>query len=198
MFTHPQSVNICKQLLEGLQELEKSKKCHNDLKPQNILYQISRKRPLNEDPKIVIKIGDFGTADRSGGTPGWTWPRFLSKRKPGQSDMYSTGLLILYVMCESRDLFYRLRDNYIEPNQVWLMKLREEEPIINFVMKMMNLEMSVQEAIQMWDEISGDINFLHRSQLTSPYNSTRVPQQYLDIQDKMENIGVVDTTLLDK
>ena len=146
----------------------------------------------------MIKIGDFGTAGRSGGTPGWTWPRFISKRQPGRSDMYSTGLLILYVMCESRDLFYRLRDNYIESEQDWLVKFRSEEPVIGFVIKMMNLELSVQEARQEWDEISDDVGFLERSLLTSSYNSARVPPKYLDIQDKMRSSTVVDTTLLDK
>ena len=96
-FTLVQSVDICKQLLEGLLELEQSNKCHNDLKPENILYKVTDEKFENGDSRIMIKIGDFGTADRSGGTPGWTWPRFLSEREPGRSDMYSVALLILYV-----------------------------------------------------------------------------------------------------
>ena len=196
-FTLAQSIDICKQLLEGLEQLKRSKKSHNDLKPDNILYKASRKRFSNGDSKIMIKIGDFRTADRSGGTPGWTWPRFLSRREPGRSDMYSVGLLVLYVMCESRDLFYRLRDNYIEPGQEWLSDFREE-PVIDFVMKLMNLELSVKEARQKWDEISGDVGLLERSLLTSPHNSARVPSKYLDVQDKMAISCEVDTTVLDK
>ena len=168
-FTLNQSVEICKQLIEGLQQLEESEKCHNDLKPENILYKISDEKDENGDEKITIKIGDFGTAGRSGGTPGWTWPRFLSKREPGRSDMYSTGLLVLYVMCKSRDLFYRLRDNYIEHGHEWLSEFRKE-PIIGFVMKMMKLELTVEEAIQKWNDISGDIDFLQRKFRVSIYN----------------------------
>ena len=133
------------------------------MKPENILVITSRKRPLGGEQKISVKIGDFGTADRSGGTPGWTWPRFLSERQPGRSDMYSTGLMILYIMCESRDLFYRLRDNYINPDQEWLEKFRTEEPIIAFVIEMLNLKLSVREARRKWDEISGDVDFVQRS-----------------------------------
>ena len=73
-FTLSQSVDICKQLIQGLQQLEESNKCHNDLKPENILYKASRKRLSNGEQKISIKIGDFGTAGRSGGPPRWTWP----------------------------------------------------------------------------------------------------------------------------
>ena len=172
---------------------------HNDLKPENILFKASpNKGPSwvpsrNGETRVLIKIADFG----SGGTPGWTWPRFLSKREPGRSDMYSVGLLILYVMCESRDLFYRLRDNYIESNQEWLIKFREE-PIIDLVMKMMNLKLAVQEASQKWNEISVVVDFLQRSLLTSPYSHARVPSKNLDVQDKMVNSCAVDTTVLDK
>ena len=118
-FTLTQSIDICKQLLEGLEQLEKSEKSHNDLKPENILYKTGVEKYSNGDQKISIKIADFGTADRSGGTPGWTWPCFISQRKPGRSDMYSVALLILYLMCDSRHLFYRLRDNYVEGRPSW-------------------------------------------------------------------------------
>ena len=78
-FTLTQSIDICKQLLEGLQQLEKSGKCHNDLKPENILYKAIDEKYENGEKKISIKIGDFGTAGRSGGTPGWTWPCFIGR-----------------------------------------------------------------------------------------------------------------------
>ena len=197
-FTFEQSVDICKQLFEGLEQLETSNKCHNDLKPENILFKASRESCLKAEEKITIKIGDFGTADRSGGTPGWTWPRFLSERQPGRSDMYSTGLMVLYIMCESRDLFYRLRDNYIDPDQEWLEKFRTEEPIIAFVIEMMNLKLSVKAARRKWDKISGQIDFIKRGLLTSPENSARVPSKYLDVQDNMYSCCAVNTTFLDK
>ena len=149
-FTVTQAVDICKQLLEGLKQLEESGKCHNDLKPGNVLFKTTNEKYDNGDAKIVIKISDFGTAGRSGGTPGWTWPRFISKREPGRSDMYSTGLLVLYVMCESRQLFYRLRDNYIYSSELWLERFRKD-PLIELIVDMMSLKPSVQQCIQRWD-----------------------------------------------
>ena len=61
-----------------------------------------------------------------------------------------------------------------------------------------NFSVSVQEARQKWNEISIDVDFLQRSLLTSPYNCARVPQRYLDLQDKMIFNCSVDTTVLDK
>ena len=178
-------------MLEGLQELEKSKKCHNDLKPENVLYKFSDETYENGDRKIVIKIGDFGTADRSGGTPGWTWPRFLSQRKPGRSDMYSTGLLILYVMCESRDLFYRLRDNYIQGLQPCMDDFRKH-PLIELVINMMGLKLSVEQCLYRWNEVSDYVKFLTVSDLCMDY---RIPRYCFDTQAPYK---IANATILDR
>ena len=194
-FTLTQSVDICKQLLEGLEQLEESGKCHNDLKPGNILYKTSNEKYENGDAKIEIKISDFGTAGRSGGTPGWTWPRFLSKREPGKSDMYSVALLILYVMCNSRHLFYRLRDNYIGLNEHWLVDFRAD-PLIELVIDMMSLKPTVQECLARWEEMDND-DFLWEIDLIDCYE---VPRVLLELQDSLEKttLKIADTTVLDK
>ena len=75
-----ESISVCNQLLQGLIELENSKNCHNDLKPENVLFN------YDQNGKIQIRISDFGQAGKTGGTPGWTWPKFLSERKPGKSE----------------------------------------------------------------------------------------------------------------
>ena len=199
IFTLTQSKNICKQLIEGLQQLDQSGQCHNDLKPENILYKYADETYENGDPKIVIRIADFGTAGRSGGTPGWTWPKFLSEREHGRSDMYSIGLMILYVMCESRELFYRLRDNYIEPEETWLTKIRSEQPIINLVIKMMTLELTVEEVMQKWDEISDSVDFLTKTFVQHDYE---IPSwsSCLIVQDNIDKCtkNMANATLLDK
>ena len=183
-FTLTQSIDICKQLLEGLQQLEKSKTCHNDLKPANILYKTKDATYENGDQRIEIKIGDFGTANRSGGTPGWTWPKFMSERKPGRSDMYSIGLLVLYIMCETSNLFYRLRDNYIEPGVEWVAELRQD-PLIELVLDMIGLNLSTEECRTRWDDIS-DFEFLTETHLCMDY---RIPHFWFDIQDGLNNIA---------
>ena len=71
-FTLEQCKAICEQLIEGLSQLENSKICHNDLKPQNILYKKSDEKYEDGSSKILIKIGDFGTAGRSGAGFGMT------------------------------------------------------------------------------------------------------------------------------
>ena len=194
-FTLEESVEICKQLIGGLQQLEKSKKCHNDLKPENILFK-ANKNLLHENGKNSIKVCDFGTAGRSGGTPGWTWPRFLSKRKPGRSDMYSTGLLMLYVMCETRDLFYRLRDNYVDSSELWLEKFRKE-PLIELVIDMMELRISVQQCKERWDKISDCVEILTEFNLCMEY---KIPRYWFEAQDGMNKAGieVTNATHLDK
>ena len=193
-FTLLQSVDVCRQLIQGLQQLEDSNKCHNDLKPENVLFNTSDEKYENGDAKISIKIGDFGTADRSGGTPGWTWPRFLSERKPGRSDMYSIGLLILYIMCESRELFYRLRDNYVESWQPWMSEFRQD-PLIELVIEMMNLKLTAQKCAERWDEISDYVEILTESNLCMDY---RIPRFWFDVQDGMTGIKIANATHLDK
>ena len=194
-FTLTQAIDVCKQLLEGLKQLEESDKCHNDLKPGNILFKTSEEKHENGDNKIVIKISDFGTAGRSGGTPGWTWPRFLSKREPGRSDMYSVAMLILYVMCDSRHLFYRLRDNYIGLNEPWLDEFRAD-PLIELVMDMMSLKPTVQECLKRWEEMENN-DFLMEIDLIEDYE---IPRALLEIQDNLDRaaLKVANTTVLDE
>ena len=66
--------SVVMQLLDGLSQLEKASKSHNDINPRNILYS------FNDDDEnengLNLKISDFGRCERSGGTPGWTQPIF--------------------------------------------------------------------------------------------------------------------------
>ena len=184
--------DICKQLLEGLKQLKDSGKCHNDLKPDNIFYKAAE---LNGQIDYEIKIGDFGTADRSGGTPGWTWPKFLSKREPGQSDGYSISLVILFIMCETKDLFYRLRDNYLELGMN--LTTFREEPLIELVCDMMHQKRDVEEYIEWWNAMSDEFQILTVDILIT---ECRIPRVFLDIQDKMDKnvIRFASATFLDK
>ena len=129
-----ESISVCDQLLERLIQLEKANVCHNDLKPDNILFK------HDHTGNLEIKIGDFGQAGRTGGTPGWTWPKFLSERRPGKSDTYSMGLLLLYVMSANREVFYRIRNNYVEDRgQQWLADFRED-PFIKLIIDMIHVK----------------------------------------------------------
>ena len=183
------SISICSQLLEGLIQLETSNSCHNDLKPENILYKF--------DDNLQIKISDFGTAGRSGGTPGWTWPKFLDERQPGKSDLYSVALLILYTMSDDRDVFYRIRLNYVENHgQLWLTDLRND-PFFKLIIDMMKLEVTPKQAKDRWDAISGQVHIITKDYLLQKFG---VDEKYLRIQDGMEFSGhkLVNISLNDR
>ena len=184
------SISICDQLLQGLIELENSNNCHNDLKPENVLYN------CDKNGKIHIKISDFGQAGRTGGTPGWTWPKFLTERKPGKSDAYSIALLMLYTMCDDREVFYRIRNNYVENSrQQWLVDFRND-PFFKLVIDMMNLKFTPREAKRRWDKISNQV------QITKEYLRLMfgVDESYLRVQDGMDlaQQNIARVTLLDR
>ena len=105
--------------------------------------------------------------------------------------MYSVSLLILYVMCDSRDLFYRLRDNHIHSGQLWMSDFRED-PLIKQVMDMMNLKLSVRQSIERWTEISSHVKILTVSDLCMNY---RIPRHWFDAQTSFE---IANASHLDK
>ena len=109
--------------------------------------------------------------------------------------MYSTGLLVLYVMCNSRHLFYRLRDNYIGLNEPWLSKFRAD-PLIALVMDMMSLKPTVQECLERWEEMENEA-FLMEIDLIDCYG---VPRVLLEVQDDMNSaaLNIANTRVLDE
>ena len=98
---------IIDQLISAQEQLQFAGICHNDIKPRNILID------EHSEGQYKVYVGDFGQANQLGGTPGWTPPEFIDERIPGVSDMYSFGLVMLYILCEDAGLFYAIRDNFI-------------------------------------------------------------------------------------
>ena len=136
---------------------------------------------------MELKIGDFGQANKGGGSPGWTVPQFRSKRQPGKSDMYSTGMLLLYVLCEDTELFYALRDNYVpdyEYNKPWMTTFRKM-PEIEFVMKMMDLgnQPTVDECVAEWEGIKESVEMITRVRLSFvPVDLLKVQYETNDLE----------------
>ena len=171
-----ESISLCDQLLQGLIELENSNNCHNDLKPTNILFN------YDQIGNIQIRISDFGQAGKTGGTPGWTWPKFLTKRTPGKSDTYSVALLMLYTMCDNREVFYRLRNNYVvNHDQQWLIAFRND-PFFKLIINMMNLSVTPLEAKDCWGRISGRVQTITKDYLSEAFG---VDTYWLQVQDGM-------------
>ena len=124
----------------------------------------------NENPKCGGK----------GGTPGWTAPIFNKERKPGKEDMYSVGWLILKLLCDDKDLFLCLRDNFVaDTSKPWMAKFRNL-PEIQILLKMINIENqpTVETIIDEWNKIKSGVSLIQRSNLLS----LGVPQEYLQLQ----------------
>jgi len=163
--------SIIEQLLEGLEQLEAKNMTHNDLKPANILIKEmdkSTQMTNNKKKAYEVKIGDFGQAGKKGGTPGWTAPQFRG-RDPGKADMYSVGLIILYLLVDDAELFYCLRDNFVRDdyaNQSWMATFRSM-PEIQFVMEMMDLgnQPTVAECEREWRSIQHKVSRITRMRL---------------------------------
>ena len=188
-----QSISVCSQLFEGLIQLENSKSCHNDLKPENILFN------CDQNGNLEIRISDFGQAGRTGGTPGWTWPKFLSERKPGKSDLYSTALLVLYVMCDDREVFYRVRNNYVDNyGQQWLADFRND-PFFELIIDMINLKVTSRQARNRWKDLCKRIPCQAKI-ITVDYlwRNFGVDKSCLRVQDGIDRFSLLDATILDR
>ena len=140
---------------------------------------------MSED--YEVKIADFGQAGKLGGTPGWTAPQFRSERVPGEADMYSVGKLLLYLLVDETDLFYCLRDNFVDDyysSQPWMARFRNM-PEIKLVMKMMNLgnQPTVADCEREWANIQHSVAMITRARLAG----IGVPAQLLDLQFKQDH-----------
>jgi len=100
--TEEESLNILDQLVDGLEAVHKARFSHNDLKPENVLYNPSTQ---------VAHIFDFGLStpleadacvNECCGSPLYMAPEVLtqstSRHNPVLSDIWSLGLIFYYVL----------------------------------------------------------------------------------------------------
>ena len=183
--------SVIGQLLDGLGQLHACGKSHNDIKPNNILYCFKIGTPELEDGEddVEIKISDFGQCDKRGGTPGWTYPSFL-KDDSFNGDMYSMGLVCLYLLTEDPEIFYALRDNYVENTKTLWIKRFRKIPEIMFVTRMIDRtnQPTIEECVKEWNHIKSEINMITESRLLD----IQVPQKLLTLQYK---IVMIQSTL---
>ena len=169
--------SIIDQLVETSEELKQRGKCHNDVKPGNVLYVKEMK--TNGDFEIKTKLADFGMCNQLGGTPGWSPPNFTHDRQPGVSDEYSFGLLVLYLLTEDDELFYTLRDNYTTspPYPRWLVDFKDlpEIKIIRNMMDPTNRRSSKSD----WAKLGSNVQMITRQRLSSLH----IDSFYLTLQD---------------
>ena len=172
--TMDQTKDVIDQVIAGLEQLSAAGKTHNDLKPKNLLY-------METNTGYDVKISDFGQAGKMGGTPGWTAPVFHRNRESGKEDVYSVGWIILCLLCESKELFLSLRDNYVENvTEPWLTRFRKMVEI-EFVYKLVNLDSppTVQQVKDHWNRIRLSVRMIDISRLVVAIG---VPRSSLRLQ----------------
>ena len=174
--TNEHIYSIIDQLVNTLDELKQKKKCHNDVKPGNVLYL--KKMKNNKQFEIKTKLADFGMCNQLGGTPGWSPPNFTHERQPGYSDEYSFGLLCLYLLAEDDELFYVIRDNYIAaPYQPWL-DLFRDLPEVKIVLCMLDPDYTKSTKLA-WRRLGSNIRTITRRRLAP----LRIGSFYMTFQD---------------
>ena len=171
--------SMIKQMLSMLKHLKSLKKSHNDIKPGNVLFVKKKNKKATSTSlfDIHLKLADFGICNQSGGTPGWSPPDFTHDRVPGESDLYSVGLVILYLLCEDDELFYSIRDNYTEQGATWTNDFRQL-PEIDLIRKMVNplCKPTLESCEQQWQSLK--IVLITRQRLLN----IGVPKTFLHLQ----------------
>ena len=115
---------------------------HNDIKPQNYLVKF-----LNGDKdltSIEIVLTDFGLAglDQQGGTPIFASPECLANpdRKNKSTDIFSLGRVFLFSILPKEKFLEFLYVSLVKGGKTKIMKLIENEPILNLISKMMRIQ----------------------------------------------------------
>ena len=90
------------QALSGIQAIANQKIIHGDIKPENLLIDVHDQRR----PQLLI--GDFSLANKTGGTPLYLCPEYISNATLEKSDMYSLGMTILKTFVSTRLMVFLL------------------------------------------------------------------------------------------
>ena len=80
--------------------------------------------------------------------------------------MFSVGWLVLRIICDDENLFYCLRDNFVDTNEPWITNFRSL-PEIQFIIKMINLDNqpTVEGIINEWNQIKSKITNINKAKL---------------------------------
>lgn len=136
------SVQLSRELVEGIAFLHRQKIAHLDIKPDNLVYSLRFQRLYIIDFDLAMRCKDVDEmVELSCGTPGWSAPEIvhddkkpLSVFSPIRADLWSCGK-VLWSICQSTDeedsdivrLAFLLMDS--EPKRRPLLhELVDEEP----------------------------------------------------------------------
>ena len=100
-------------------------------------------------------------------------------------------------MSDDREVFYRIRNNYVENRgQQWLTDFRND-PFFKLVIDMMNLKLTPKEAKNRWKQVSAQVQIITKEYL---WRNFGVDVWYLEIQDGMDfrQPNLASISLLDR
>jgi len=143
-----QTIDIIKQVLEGLSELHKKVGAHRDIKPENIFIKGG-----------AVKIGDYGLVKSKrfvtelttiAGTHGYMAPEVLSgKPYDERCDIYSVGIVLLELLTGSREITNNKSES--TSNKLW-------KVVLQATSKELNIRFSlVQDFVTALNNLTGDI-----------------------------------------
>ena len=171
----------------SLETLDRHNQIHNDIKPQN--YLVKFVNGDNDLTSIEIVLTDFGLAglDQKGGTPVFASPECLANpdRKNKSTDIFSLGRVFLFSILPKEKFLQFLFVSLIKGGKSKIMKLIENEPILNVISNMMRIQKRIdlgtirkdlQSVVQIinTETVEKISEIMHKS--TSEYTN-----QYIDI-----------------
>ena len=98
-------------------------------------------------------------------------------------------------MCDEREVFYRVRNNYVDKyRQQWLTAF-QNDPFFKLIIDMMNLKVTPKEAKDRWDQISAQVQIITENYLCQKFG---VDKSFLKVQDGIDQFNLLDATVLDR
>jgi len=95
------SLEILLQLVNGLDAVHKANFAHNDLKPENIIYNPDTKTVHIIDFGLSTEVGPDGEIDECCGSPHYMSPEVMTRsnrHNPFLSDIWSLGLIFYFMI----------------------------------------------------------------------------------------------------
>jgi len=96
-----ESLEILLQLVNGMEAVHNVKFSHNDLKPENVLYNPDTKTAKIFDFGLSTEVGKDGSVSECCGSPLYMAPEVISQTKrhnPFFSDIWSLGLIFYFML----------------------------------------------------------------------------------------------------
>ena len=167
--------------------MDKHNQAHNDIKPQN--YLVKYLNGENDLTSIEIVLTDFGLAgsDQKGGTPIFASPECLANpdRKNKSTDIFSLGRVFLFSILPKEKFLQFLFVSLTKGGKSKILKLIENEPILNLISKMMRIQnrvglQTIRKELQSARQVVNTGTVEEISEIIQK-STSEYTQQYIDV-----------------